>query len=62
MVQKVLLSIPIRFNPKLSSIKEKKNLEKFTMDALLLILLAYEMRIGKERPSKREASLKVSQG
>ena len=45
MVQKVLISLPIRFNPKVYVIEEKKLLQKMTMDALQGILIAYEMRI-----------------
>ena len=44
-VQKVLRSLPIRFNQKVYAIEEKKHLEKLTMDALQGILIAYEMRI-----------------
>ena len=49
-VQKVLISLPIRFNPKVSAIKEHKHLEKLTIDALRGTLTTYEVRIGHERP------------
>ena len=45
MVQKVLRSLPVRLNPELYAIEDKKHLEKMTMDALRRILIAYEMRI-----------------
>ena len=62
MVQKVLIYLPIRFNPKVYAIEEKKHLEKLTMDALRGILIAYEMRIWQEMPSKMEVAFKVSKG
>ena len=59
MVQKVLRSLPIRFNPKVSAIEEKKHLEKLTMDTLWGILIAYETRI--EDPKQTKVSFKASQ-
>ena len=44
-VQKVLRSLPSRFNPKISIIKEIKDLDNLTVDDLHGILTAYEMRI-----------------
>ena len=49
-VQNVLRSLPIRFNTKVFAIEENKHLEKLTMDALWGILIAYEIRIGQQRP------------
>jgi hypothetical protein len=46
-VQKVLRSLPLRFDSKVSVIEEMKDLEKLTMDELHGILIAYEMRIEK---------------
>jgi len=44
-VQKVLKSLPSRFNPKISVIEEIKDLDNLTMDVLHGTLIAYEMRI-----------------
>jgi hypothetical protein len=41
--------------PKFLTIEEMKDLDKLTMDELHGILTAYEMRIEKEKPSKKEA-------
>jgi hypothetical protein len=42
-VQKVLRSLPMRFNPKISTLEDRKYLDKLTMDELHGILTAYEM-------------------
>jgi hypothetical protein len=44
-VQKILRTLPSRFNPNISSIEELKDLNMLTMDELHGILTAYEMRI-----------------
>jgi hypothetical protein len=62
-VQKVLRSLPSRFDPKISSIEEIKDLDNLKMDELHGILTAYEMRIEKdkkENPSRKEATFKAS--
>ena len=61
-VKNVLRSLPLIFDAKVCSLEEKKHLNKMTMDQLQGILMAYEMRIEKERPSRKEASFKVSKG
>ena len=58
-VQKVLRSLPIRFNPIVSIIEENKHLENMTMDGLWGILIDYGMRI--EDPMQKEDAFKVSQ-
>ena len=50
--------MPERFNPKVSSIEELSDLKTLPIDQLLGILKAYEMRIGKEKYTTREASFK----
>jgi hypothetical protein len=57
-VQKVLRSFPMRYDAKISTLEDRDNLEKLTMDELHGILIAYEMRTGKERPSKGETTFK----
>jgi hypothetical protein len=42
-VQKVLRSLPMRFNPKISSIEEISDLKSISMDELHGIFIAYEM-------------------
>ena len=43
-VQKVLRSLPMRFNPKISTLEERSNLNSISMDELHGIFTAYEMR------------------
>ncbi|KAH9293136.1 hypothetical protein KI387_041660 [Taxus chinensis] len=59
-VQKILRSLPLRFDAKVSAIEEMKDLDKLSMDELHGILTAYEMRTESNRPSKKEAAFKVS--
>jgi hypothetical protein len=42
-VQIVLRSLPMRFNPKISTLEDRKELDKLTMDELHEILTSYEM-------------------
>eukprot|EP00253_Pinus_taeda_P023041 PITA_23041 len=58
-VEKVLRSLFLRFESKVSAIEEKENLQNLKMSQLHRILTAYEMRNGG--PSdKREATFKAS--
>jgi hypothetical protein len=45
-VQKVLRSLPLRYDAKVSTIEENRYLTKMTMDELHGSLIAYEMRTG----------------
>jgi hypothetical protein len=58
LVQKILRSLPDRFNPKVSAIEELNYLKTLGFDQLLGTLTAYEMRIVKDKPTSREASFK----
>jgi hypothetical protein len=58
LVKKILRSLPDRFNPKVSSIEELNDLKALAFDQLLGTLTAYEMRIGKDKSTTREASFK----
>jgi hypothetical protein len=58
LVQKILRSLPDRFNPKVSDIEELNDLKTLGFDQLLGTLTAYEMRIVKDKPTSREASFK----
>jgi len=58
-VEKVLRSLSAKFEPKVSAIKEKQDLQNITMTQLHGILTAFEMRKGG--PSDmREVAFKVS--
>ena len=46
-IQKVLRSLPLRFDSKVSVIEEMKGIGKLAMDELHGILTAYEMRTEK---------------
>jgi FtsZ-binding cell division protein ZapB len=59
LVQKILRSLPERFNPKVSAIEEMSELKTLSLDQLLGTLTAYEMRISKDQNSSREASFKA---
>jgi hypothetical protein len=59
LVQKFFRSLPDRFNPKVSTIEELNDLKVLSIDQLLGTLIAYEMRIGKDKPTSREPSFKV---
>ena len=59
LVQKILRSLPDRFNSKVSAIEELNDLKTLEFDQLLGTLNAYEMRIVKDKQTSREASFKV---
>jgi hypothetical protein len=59
LVQKILRSLPDRFNPKVSSIEELNDLKTLEFDQLLGTLTAYEMRIVKDKPTSKETSFKA---
>jgi hypothetical protein len=58
-VQKILISLPDRFNSKVSAIEEITDLKELTLDQLLGTLTSYEMRITKGKSTTREASFKA---
>jgi hypothetical protein len=55
-VQKVLRSLPMRFNLKISSLEERSDLNSISMDELHGIFTAYEMRTEQENPNVKEAA------
>jgi hypothetical protein len=59
LVQKILRSLPDRFNPKVSAIEKLNDIKALDFDQLLGTLTAYEMRIATDKPISREASFKV---
>jgi len=58
-VQKILRSLPMRFDSKILAIEERSDLDTMTMDELHGTLTAYEMRIEQEDPIGKEAAFKV---
>jgi hypothetical protein len=59
-VQKILRSLPMRFNPKISTLEEILDLDSISMDELHGIFTAYEMRTEQENPDVKEATFKAS--
>jgi hypothetical protein len=59
-VQKILRSLPMRFDPKISTLEEREDLGTISMDELHGIFTTYEMRTKQENPSKKEATFKAS--
>ena len=53
LVHKILISIPMIFDSKVSALEERKDLDKLSMDELHGILTAYEMRTKQEKTSKK---------
>jgi hypothetical protein len=43
-VQKILRFLPMRFNPKISTLEERSYLDSISMDELHGIFIAYQMR------------------
>jgi uncharacterized lipoprotein YehR (DUF1307 family) len=59
-VQKVLRSLLLKYDAKVSAIEETRDLTKMTMDELHGILMAYEMRTGTESDqTNNEAAFKA---
>jgi hypothetical protein len=58
-VQKLLRSLPMRFDPKISSLEERSDLNSISMDELHGIFTTYEMRTEQENPDIKEASFKA---
>jgi hypothetical protein len=59
-VQKVLRSLPMRFDPKISTLEERADLDSISMDELHGISTTYEMRTKQENPDIKEGSFKES--
>ena len=57
-VQKILRSLPSRFNPRVSAVEDKDTLDQLKLDELHGILTAYEMRIEDSKP--KEVAFKVA--
>jgi hypothetical protein len=59
-VQKVLRSLPMRFDPNISALEERTYMDSITMDELHGIFIAYEMRTEQENPFTKEIAFKAS--
>jgi hypothetical protein len=58
-VQKVLRSLPMRFNPKIPALEERSDLNSINMDEMHGIFTAYDMRTEQENLDVKEASFKA---
>ena len=47
------------YNPKVSTLEDREDINKLTLDELYGILIAYQLRIGRENQSKEETTFKV---
>jgi hypothetical protein len=56
-VQKLLRSLPLRYDAKVSTIEETRDLTKMTMDELHGILTTYEMRTDTKMDNQTEKRL-----
>ena len=45
-VDKLLRTLPMAYNPKVSTLEDRENISSLTLDELYGILIAYELRIG----------------
>jgi hypothetical protein len=59
-VQKVLISLPMRSYPNISTLEERVDLDSISMDELHGIFIAYEMITEHENPSTKEKTFKDS--
>jgi hypothetical protein len=59
-VQKVLRSLPMRFNPKILALEERSDLNSISMDELHGIFTTYDMRTEQENLDVKEAAFKAS--
>ena len=48
------------YNLNISTLQDREDLNKLTMEELYGILIAYEMRIGQDNSQKKEAAFKAS--
>ena len=59
-VQNILRYIRMRFNPKISTLEERLDLNSISMDELHGIFTTYEMRTEQENSDVKEAAFKAS--
>ena len=59
-VEKVLRSLPMIYNTNISTLEDREDLDKLTIEELYGILTAYKMRTGQDNSQKKEAAFKAS--
>jgi hypothetical protein len=59
LVQKILISLPDRFNSKVYAIEEIDDLKTLTLDKCFGTLNSYQMRITKHKSTTREVCFKL---
>jgi hypothetical protein len=59
-MKKILRSLPMRYNAKISSIEDKSDLKTLTVDQLHGIFTTYEMRTRHDKSTKDETTFKAS--
>jgi hypothetical protein len=59
-VQKLLRSLPMIFDPKISTLEEREDLNSIIMDELHGIFMSYEMRTEQENPDVKKEAFKAS--
>ena len=59
-VDKVLRTLPMKYDSKVSTLEERDDLELMTVDELHGIFTAYEMRTRQNEPSRKESTFNVS--
>ena len=59
-VSKVLWTLPMKYDSKVSIVEERNDLDRVTVGELHGILTVYEMRIGLNESLKKEATFKAS--
>jgi hypothetical protein len=58
-VEKIIRTLHILYNHKVSTLEYRETLDKITMDELYGILIAYELILGHENLPQGEAAFKV---
>ena len=58
-VDKVLRTFSMIYDPKVSTLEDREDISKLTLDELYGILIAYELRIGRENHFEEETTFKV---
>ena len=59
-LKNILRSLPIRYDAKISTIKDSPKLDKITVDQLHGIFTSYEMRTGNDKSKKYEITFESS--
>ena len=58
-VEKILRTLPMLYNPKVFTLEDRENLDQLTMDELYGILTTYELILGHKNLPKGESTFKV---